>query len=325
MVGALFRFPVWAALWILGRFGLFKVVFLVYPADITELTGFCPPLPVFRRFFSARPTLGGIILNGIRPVGIYLVVPDTVQELASRSNGALSHTIVKRLFWVARLVGAKSIGLAGQLSFIFQKKHRIPIVAPLYSSLYGSVFSLSETIERALQSQSIGRKSNGEKPNIGILGKGDISTLLARHIMDTHQSSPVYIDVKYLKSGRIALKNKAEAKQRLKDFDILVNMLPTGDHFFQTNCDQYLSIECIIIDFSHPGINACRLPHRKHMGNQIQRDGLRFMPSLPGDWKYHTLPACSLASLLASENAPQWKNFNEFCNDAKARGFFVPF
>lgn len=323
LVGTLFRIPVWAVLWILGQFGLFKVIFLVYPADIIELKGFCPPLPLLRRFFSGRPTLGGFILDGVRPIGIYLVVPDTVQELASRANGALAHTIVERLFWVARLINAKSVGLAGQLSFIFQKKHHIPMVAPLYSSLYGSVFSLSETIEKAIQ--SIGEADKGEKPTIGILGKGDISALLARHIADTYHSKPVYIDVKYLKSGRIALKCKDEAIPHLKSFDLLVNMLPTGDHFFQTKCCEYLSDECIIIDFSHPGIHSGLLPHRKHIGNRIQRDGLRFIPSLPGDWEYHTLPACSLASLLASEYDPKWKNFNEFCIQARARGFFVPF
>jgi hypothetical protein len=97
-------------------------------------------------------------LDGIIPTGIYLVVPDTVQELARRSNSALSYKIVDRLFWIAPLVGAKSIGLAVRLSFIFQKKHGIPIVPPLYGSLYGSVFSLSETVDKAIQSKSIGKQ-----------------------------------------------------------------------------------------------------------------------------------------------------------------------
>ena len=135
LVGTLFRIPILAVLRILGQFGFFKVVFLVYPADTSELQGFCPAMAVLKRFFSGCPTFGGFILNGTKPIGLYMVVPDTAPELAKRENSELSHSIVKRLFRMARMVNARSIGLAGQLSFIFQKKHRIPIVAPLYSSL----------------------------------------------------------------------------------------------------------------------------------------------------------------------------------------------
>ena len=327
LVGTLLRIPILAVLKILGQFDLFKVVFLVYPADTSELKGFCPAIPVLKRFFSGRPTFGGLILDGMKPIGLYMVVPNTVPELARRENRELSLTIVHRLFRMARLVNARSVGLAGQLSFIFQRKHRIPIVAPLYSSLYGSVFSLSETIDKVIQSHMVSGKSGpeGKKPIIGILGRGEISDLLARHITDTCQIDPVYIDVKYLKSGQIALKNVSEAKPHLNSLNLIVNMMPTGDHFLQTKCYQHLAEECLIVDFSHPGIDSCILSHRKHMGNRIEKPGLRFYPSLPGDWEYHTLPACSLASLLASEEDPQWKNFDEFCCHAKKRGFFVPF
>jgi hypothetical protein len=61
------------------------------------------------------------------------------------------------------------------------------------------------------------------------------------------------------------------------------------------------------------------------MGNRIQRNGLRFMPSIPGNWEDHSLPACAPASLLAADHDPQWKNFKAFGQHAKTRGFFFPF
>ena len=66
----------------------------------------------------------------MRPIGIYVVVPNTAQELVKRKNAKLAHSIVERLHGIHQLTGAISIGLAGELGFIFEKRHGIPIELP---------------------------------------------------------------------------------------------------------------------------------------------------------------------------------------------------
>ena len=106
--GTLFRWPILFLLWVMGKCGLINIIFQVYPADDTETQGFCPNIPIFRRYFSGRPTLGGFITQYLWPIGIYVVIPDTVTCLAQRKNSRLSHRIVNNLSLLSRLTGAQS-------------------------------------------------------------------------------------------------------------------------------------------------------------------------------------------------------------------------
>lgn len=315
--GTLFRPPILVLLWILGKLRFIRTIFQVYPTDEIETLGFCPNFKPLRNFFSARPTLGGLIIQGLRPIGIYMVVPNTAQELVKRKNARLAHHIVERLNRLHHLTNAVSVGLAGQLGIIFEQRHKIPIRPPFYSSLYGTIFSLSETIDQVIIRHQLPAKST----MIGILGMGIFRQVLQDHL-EKKGHHPIPIDLQYMRSGHLKIRLVEKVSPRLQNAHILVNLLPTGTHFLQTNCHEYISPHCIIVDFARPGIPAT-IPHIRYMGNRVQRKGMRFLLSLPGGWECHHIPACSLASLLAIRQRPTWNNFDEFCQIAKKHRFFV--
>ena len=127
LLGTLLRWPLWLIIGIAGQCKLFRFVFLVYPTDEVECRQFCPNIPILRRYLSGRPTPGGIVADGLRPIGIYFVIPDLPRDLARKKNRKLAETIVNRMRWIRRLTGAKTIGLAGQLGPIFEKRHKAPL------------------------------------------------------------------------------------------------------------------------------------------------------------------------------------------------------
>lgn len=51
-IGTILRWPLWLFIGLVGRFGIFKTVFLVYPTDEVECRGFCPQFSPLRRFFQ---------------------------------------------------------------------------------------------------------------------------------------------------------------------------------------------------------------------------------------------------------------------------------
>lgn len=317
LTGTLLRIPILGFLWVLGKLDFIKIIFQVYPTDETETQGFSPNIKRLRNFFSTRPTLGGFIADGMRPIGIYVVVPNTAQELVKRTNSDLVHNITKRLLWIHQLTGAISIGLAGQLGFIFEKRHGILIKPPLYSSLYGAIFSLSETIYQAIKKHNL----SPDSAIIGILGMGIFGEEL-RRFLEEKSYHAIPIDMQYTKSGRIKIHDEKATLDRIKSVNILVNLTPTGTHFLQTSIHTHISSDCVIIDFARPGIPSS-IPHTVYMGNRVQRKGIRFIFSLPGDWEQYHIPACSLASLLSTLQKPTWETVDEFCKMAKENRFFI--
>lgn len=317
MSGTLFRFPILVSLWILGKLRFIRTIFQVYPTDEIETQGFCPNFKPLRNFFSARPTLGGLIIEGMRPIGIYMVVPNTAPEMVKRSNARLALHIVERLKKLHHLTNAASVGLAGQLGIIFEQRHKIPIRPPLYSSLYGTIFSLSETIDQVI----IRHQLPAQSAVIGILGMGIFRQALQGYL-EQKGHHPIPIDLHYMRSGHLKIRLVEEVSPRLQKLHVLVNLLPTGTHFLQTNCHEYISPDCIIVDFARPAIPE-KIPHIRYMGNRVQRKGIRFLFSLPGNWACHHIPACSLASLLAIRQRPTWNTVDEFCQIAKKHRFFV--
>ncbi len=142
----LLRWPIWLLIWIFGRSGMFKTLFLIYPTDTSECLDFCPNIKWLRNFFSGRPTPAGLIMNGWRPMGIYLVIPNSSMELMRKKNRPLVETIIRRMQWARKISGARTIGLAGQLGPIFEKRHGIPMEPPFYSSTYGNIFSIQKAV-----------------------------------------------------------------------------------------------------------------------------------------------------------------------------------
>ena len=316
--GLLLRLPIWGCLWALGKLGFVKLIFQVYPSSELEAQAFCPNIPVLRNFFSTRPTLAGIITRGFKPLGIYMVMPNTVEELAKRENKHLALKIIERLRWTCDFTGAKSVGLAGQLAGVFEKRHKIMMEKPLHGSLFGMLYSLLETTRCVIQTHKLSVNSLC----IGMLGMGDLGTALSDYL--EHKGYRVVpLGLRYTRGGRIVLRHQNTAVQQLKEVDILINLMPTGKHFLQTNCHEHLSPECPIIDFAHPGIPP-RIVNTTYMGNRVQREGLRFLLRLPGGWNSDEIPACSLPSMLAAMTNKKWSTFEEFSIIAKETGFHVP-
>ena len=316
--GLLLRFPIWACLWALGKVGLIKLIFQVYPLSERETRAFCPNIPILRKFFSARPTLAGIIVRGFQPLGIYMVMPNTVYDLAKRENKHLALKIIKRLRWMCNFTGAISVGLAGQLPSIFERRHSLMMKKPLHGSLFGMLYSVLETTKCVIAIHKLPIHTL----SIGILGIGELGIALADYLKQKGYRV-VPIDLRYRRGGRLVLRDENTAAWQLREIDILINLMPTGKHFLEANCHIHLSSQCPIIDFSHPGISP-RIVNEIYMGNRVRRKGIRFLLSLPGGWKNNEIPACSLPSMLAAMSSQKWNTFEEFTVIAKEAGFRVP-
>jgi hypothetical protein len=213
---------------------MLKTLFLIYPTDSSECLDFCPNIKWLRNFFSGRPTPAGLIMDGWRPMGMYLVIPNSSMELMRKKNRPLVETIISRMLRIQKLTGARTIGLAGQLGPIFTRK------------------------------------------------------------------------------GDVKLTNKEEANQQLGAVDIVINLLPRGKDFMDCQLHRRMPATATIVDFSRPPIPTQAIPQKVVMGNRVQRSGMRFCMRLPGGWKRHELPACSMPSLLASLSRVPIKNIEEF-------------
>jgi hypothetical protein len=303
----LLRWPIWLLIWMVGRSGIFKTLFLIYPTDSCECLDFCPNIRWLRKFFSGRPTPAGLIMDGWRPMGIYLVIPNPALELMRRKEKPTVETIIKRMLWIQKLSGARAIGLAGQLGPIFEKRHGIAMEPPFYSSTYGNIFS----IQKAVNHLVIQGKKKPWQVSVAIAGGGELAEQLVQYLGgDGYLLS--MIDVRYTKTGDVKLVDEKKADQVLKKVDFVINLLPRGKDFMDCRLHQRIPDSSTIIDFSRPPISPAAIVQKVVMGNRVQRSGLRFFMRLPGGWKRHELPACSMPSLLASLSGLPLRSLEEF-------------
>ncbi len=301
------RWPIWMLVWAIGRTGLFKTIFLIYPTDSAECLDFCPNIPRLRRFFSGRPTPAGMIMNGWLPVGLYLVIPNPALELMRKKNRPLVELIIKRMLWIQKLSGARTIGLAGQLGPIFEKRHGIPMQPPFYASTLGNIYSIQEAIRHMA-------KDTGKplwQVSVAILGGGELGEQLREYLSgDGYQLSMV--GVRYTRRGDVKLANEEKTDKQLQDVDFVINLLPRGKDFLACRLDERICRSASIIDFSRPQIPAQQIGQRVVMGNRVQRRGIHFFMKLPGGWQRHELPACSMPCLLAALTGFNAENLAEF-------------
>ena len=89
----LFRPIIWAIIWAFGFTGMIKTVFLIYPTDKKEYADLSPSFGWFLKFLSGKPTPGGIIRDGWKPVGIYLFISNTPQELVKKKIDILPRVL----------------------------------------------------------------------------------------------------------------------------------------------------------------------------------------------------------------------------------------
>jgi hypothetical protein len=303
----LLRWPIWLLIWVLGRSGIFKTLFLIYPTDSSECLDFCPNIRWLRNFFSGRPTPAGLIMDGWCPLGIYLVIPDPALELMRKKNRPMVETIIKRMLWVQRISGAQTIGLAGQLGPIFEKRHGFTMAPPFYTSTYGNIFSIQKAVSHLVHTS----KKNPWQVSVAIIGGGLLGEDLMQHLgADGYQMSMV--DIRYTRKGDVKLMNEEKTHQQLAAVDLVVNLLPRGKDFMDCQLHHLIPAEASIIDFSRPPIVPEDIPQNVVMGNRVQRSGMHFFMRLPGGWKRHELPACSMPSVVASLCKRPLLNIEEF-------------
>lgn len=301
------QWPVLCMIWIFGRMGLFKVLFLIYPTDRSECLDFCPDIPLLRSFFSGNPTPAGLIMDGWLPVGIYLVVPNTALELARRKNRAMVESIMERMCWYRKISGARAVGLAGQLGPIFEKQCGRPMEPPFYSSTYGNIFSIHKAVNHLVTTTN----RTPWQVSVAIIGGGELADQLNASLCgDGYRMETV--DVRYTRKGGVRLVDEYEADRQLHSIDVVINLLPRGKDFLGCSIHHRIPEAAAIVDFSRPPIPPEAICQSVAMGNRVQSDGLHFFATLPGGWKRHELPACSMPSLLASLGTVPFGNMDEF-------------
>lgn len=315
-VALILRWPLWLLLGIAGKFGVFKFVFLVYPHDEKECESICPNIPIIRRFLSGRPTFGGLIAKGLRPIGIYFVVPDLPRELARKKNRHVAENIINRMRWIQRLTGTTTIGLAGQLGPILARRHNIPIEPPFFSSINGNIFSIYEALKWVGGQKIIPSKQR----NISIIGGGELGEALNGFLTKQGMQSEI-IDVRFTRHGNALPITSDQSIESLKQTDFVINLLPKGNDFMQSNLPNIINEKTSIIDFSRPAIDKESISQKVYMGNRLQKSGMRFVLALPGGWSQKQLPACALPAMLASMAGEINEKLESFCMYASRQEF----
>ncbi len=295
MFAVVLRWPIWLLIWLVGRSGLLKTLFLIYPTDKSECLDFCPDIKMLRNFLSGRPTPAGLIMNGWLPMGVYLVIPDQALELMRKKNRYIVERIMRRMHWVQKLSGAKTIGLAGQLGPIFEKRHGIPMVHPFYSSMNGNLFSIKAAMDHILSAD----KKRPWQVSVAIVGGGELGEEL-QHYLSCGGYQLTMVDVRYARNGDVKLSDEQAANRQLSDVNIVINLLPRGKDFMECQLHERIPGSAVIIDFSRPPIRPQDIQQKVVMGNRVQCQGIRFFMKLPGGWKGCELPACSMPSLVAA-------------------------
>lgn len=246
-------------------------------------------------------------MNGWRPIGIYLVIPNSALELMRKKERTTVETIIRRMLWVQKISGAQAIGLAGQLGPIFEKRHGFVMEPPFYSSTYGNIFSIQQAVGHLVN-------SSGKKPwqvSVSIIGGGLLGEQLEQTLgNDGYRLSMV--DVRYSRKGDINLADAKEAERQLASVDYAINLLPRGKDFLDCRLHRMLPETSSIIDFSRPPLSPHTIAQTVVMGNRVQRRGIHFFSRLPGGWQRHELPACSMPALLATLGRLPVQTLEEF-------------
>ena len=316
ITGIILRWPLWLLIGLIGRTGIFKTVFLVYPHDEIEVQGFCPNLKILRRFLSGRPTPAGLIMDGLLPMGFYLVIPDLAKDLALKKNRGLAETIVQRMRWIRRIAGARTIGLAGQLGPIFEKRHDIPMEPPLFGSIHGNIFSIHQAIKWvAGQNRFI-----LPQQRVAVVGGGEMGNVLKGYLEGQGYLCSL-VGLRYTRKGEVVPLQLDMESSELRQVDFVVNLMPKGEDFIASGLGQVIPEDAAIIDFSRPAIPAGKVAQKVYLGNRICHAGMRFVFALPGGWKQKQLPACSLPALVAALSDIAPASLDSFCQRARQLKF----
>lgn len=315
-VATILRWPLLVLIYLMGKTGVFKTVFLVYATNKNELLNVYPNIFFLRKYLSGKPTPVGLIMKGWLPIGLYLGIPDLPGQLALKRNRYLAENIVEQMHWFRRLAGAKTIGLAGQLGPIFSGRHNLPMEAPIFTSTFGNVFSIHEAINWVARQ----RNSFLHRQKIAIVGGGELSVTLREYLCNQGYDCSM-VEMKYTLRGKVLPVDVKRNRDQLHGIDFIVNLMPTGADFIDSGVADAIPREVTIVDFSRPVIPVEKLVQKVYMGNRVRRSGMRFVCALPGGWKQTELPACALPSIIAAMTAKNTENLESFCLLARRQAF----
>jgi len=273
LVNVALRPLIWLTLLIIRPFHLFDYLFLVYPGTDYDLDGYCPRWLARSRLFSGRPVTGGIITRGATGVrGLILVVPNTARQLLTEKSIVLD--IVTRLDSISKLVGAKTIAMAGQLPSIVEK-HGITTSQKFVNGKLGTVYAIETTLEKIL-----GLENAVANPLIAVIGTGFIG-----HAVLENQK----------RSGRnaVGFNIESDAKQ-ISNSDIVIVLTPRGKDFMPYV--PHLKNGAVVIDDTHPRIFT-RMENVTLYKVAMTVEGVQFFPKLPG-YLFNWVPGCAIEAIL---------------------------
>ena len=308
-------FPIRILLRCLRRFALFDYIFLIYPGDNSDIEGFCPLWLARTPLISRRPLIGGIITGKSR--GLLLGVPNTAEEF--RSNPETARIVMERVLRIQKLVGAKSVALAGRLPGVLERQG-MEIKSPVVMGVKGTLFSVIETINLAAKKHAL----EPSRTRIGIVGVGNIGQSLLEHL--AKQGWNVFgVDMRAgiganTRTGEIFYGQAA--LKALGDADIVVALTPTGADFEPYL--KHLRSDAIVLDDTHPMIRK-RPKGISFYKVAVGMDGVRFRPKLPG-YRRNWMPGCAVEATVVANTLNfdmDQMEFNKAANDLGLRALLV--
>jgi hypothetical protein len=137
----------WLIILMGGRFHIWSFLFVAYPHNSQEYQHVIPDWGWLRKYMSGRPIPAGIVPGPNGKFGIKLYVSNQMKSFRKKKNRHIAKKIEMRMRRALRVSRAKSVGFAGQLGIIMEKRHDIPMVDPFYASTQGNIYSLLSAID----------------------------------------------------------------------------------------------------------------------------------------------------------------------------------
>lgn len=294
--GLILRYPIFLLLFLLRPFKLFQYIFLVYPGKDKDTAEFCPLWLAKSIFFSGKPSIAGIITKSeTNARGLMLVVPNSTHDLIK--NKKLATNIINNLNRIAKIVGANTIGMAGQGPAIMQK-HNIETGNIFMHGTMGTVFSISETINAAVKKNNFAKNAK-----VVTVGKSFIS----RGLVD-------FLNIHGYHASEI---NLSDGPLFIENADIVIVITLSGKLFYPFI--PHLKDSSIVIDYTHP--KMLKRPTNAYFYKVATGiDGVKFVPNLPG-YKADWIPGCCIESIIHAEfGNSSFSNQELFNQNAKSLG-----
>lgn len=220
------------------------------------------------------------------------------------------------MLFYKRVTGAKTIGFAGQLGPIIEKQLKTTLKDPFYVSTFGNIWSIHSAVRYIIKAKSI----KSWETKVAIIGSGELAHKIAKQLKEEHYPIQI-VDVTLTRRGEVKLKEPAIAKRQLSESKITINLLPRGRDFLSCSLHELLPEKSDVIDFSRPQLQPGDLPQRLYPGNRVVSSGLHFKVALPGGWKSHEIPACSMPCIISALLQKSFRNIKDFNAAAIQTGF----